>query len=238
MKFHFVYHVPFEESGRIGSWAQAQDHSVSVTRLWNKESLPQPKDVDFAVIMGGPMNIYEENIYPWLTAEKKWIEQVIGLQKKVLGVCLGAQLIADVLGGKVFKNKEKEIGWLPIEWTAEGRQFFDLTETQSTVFHWHGDTFPLPPAAVRLAKSKACENQAFSYKENIVGLQFHLESTPDTVQLLIENCGNELVQGNYIQTEDEITAAKAPYGMIHRLLESVLKKMTAEDSLPSAVPRS
>lgn len=230
MRFHFVYHVPFEESGAIGPWAEFKGHAVSVTRLWKGEPLPEISSVDFAVIMGGPMNIYEDSVYPWLTAEKKWIEQAVKQQKKMLGICLGAQLISDVLGGKVFKNKEKEIGWFPVEWTPEGQTFFGAKEKQSTVFHWHGDTFLLPPGAVRLAKSTACENQAFLYDERVLGLQFHLESTPATVRLLVQNCMDELVEGTYIQTPADILGSKVPFHTLHNLLGPVLEKMSRESS--------
>src|SRR5690606_32591469 len=114
---------------------------------------------------------------PWMKEEKKLIEKAILKGKRVIGICLGAQLIADVLGARVFPNKEKEIGWFPIELTEEGQKspFFAGFNKTETVFHWHGDTFEIPKGAEHIASSKVCENQAFLFDHKVLGLQFHLE---------------------------------------------------------------
>jgi GMP synthase-like glutamine amidotransferase len=206
MRIHYLQHVPFEDLANIGNWAKNKGHSVSVTKLWLNESHPGLECFDWLIVMGGPMNIYEEKKYPWLVKEKQFINEAIKEGKAVLGICLGAQLIADVLGGKVRKNDYKEIGWFPVSKTVEANNsvFFKSLPDEFMAFHWHGDTFDLPPGAIRLVKSLACENQAFEYNGKVLGLQFHLESSITSITRLIENCRDELIEGKYIQSENEI----------------------------------
>ncbi|WP_246275755.1 type 1 glutamine amidotransferase [Brasilonema bromeliae] len=200
MRIHYLQHVSFEGLASIEQWAIQQGKIISATKFYNGDTLPSVDDLDWVIVMGSPMNIYEDDKYPWLTSEKKFVAEAIKKNKVVIGICLGSQLIADVLGSKVYKGQEKEIGWYPIKLTTEAQNypvFASLTEP-FTVFHWHGDTFDLPPGAVRLAYSEVCSNQAFLYGEKVLGLQFHLESTKDSVRQIIENCASELVAGKYI----------------------------------------
>jgi GMP synthase-like glutamine amidotransferase len=178
--------------------------------------------------MGGPMNIYEDNKYPWLTQEKRFIEQAIENEKIILGICLGSQLIADVLGAKVFPNPDKEIGWFPIELTSEAQssQVFNVLPNSFTAFHWHGDTFDLPKGATRMAMSKGCQNQAFIYGERVVGLQFHLESTKASVQAMIENCADEIVEGKYIQKPDEMRSHQNNFRKINEAMHTLLDRVS------------
>ena len=120
MRLHFIQHVPFEGIANIQGWAENQGCRISGTHLYRLEKLPGLDELDWLVVMGGPMNIYEDNEYPWLSAEKKFIGAAIEKGKIVLGICLGAQLIADVLGGQVVRNRYKEIGWFPVSLGAEG----------------------------------------------------------------------------------------------------------------------
>jgi GMP synthase-like glutamine amidotransferase len=117
MRIHYLQHVPFEDSAKIGEWARDTGHTVTCTRLCDEEALPPLNSFDWLVIMGGPMNVYEHQAYPWLVPEKRLIERAIEHGKFVLGVCLGAQLAADVLGGPVTKNRYREIGWFPVSLT-------------------------------------------------------------------------------------------------------------------------
>lgn len=206
MRIHYLQHVPFEDLANIEIWAKNRGHSISVTRLFLNEELPEADQFDWLIIIGGPMNIYEEAEYPWLITEKNFIRESIDAGKIILGICLGAQLIADVLGGKVSRNKYKEIGWFPVSKTLEAKDsvFFKSIPDEFMAFHWHGDTFEIPPGALRLAESSACKNQAFEYGGRILGLQFHLESSKESIQRLIENCRDELACGKYIQDEPEI----------------------------------
>ena len=124
----------------------------------------------------------------------------------VLGICLGAQMIAAAMGGKVYPNKIKEIGWLPVRRVAsKSGDVFGFPE-KTIVFHWHGETFDLPPGAVRMAESEACANQAFQLGKSVIGLQFHLADYPVSTKSLIDNCRHELIPGPFIQSEETILA--------------------------------
>lgn len=228
MKIHYLQHVPFEGIASIETWVKSNGHFLSATRLYQDEPLPMVEELDFLVIMGGPMNIYEENKYPWLMPEKKFIEQAIKHNKIVLGICLGSQLIADVLGAKVSPNTDKEIGWFPIELTPEAQtsKTFEVLPKELTVFHWHGDTFELPLGATRMAKSDGCQNQAFIYDAKVIGLQFHLESTPSSVEKLIENGADEIVEGRYIQKPKEMLSSEDNFKKINDAMNSLLNRLT------------
>jgi GMP synthase-like glutamine amidotransferase len=213
MKIHWLQHVAFEGLGSMEAWVREKGHVLSCTRLFAGETLPGLEAFDLLIVMGGPMGVHDLGEYPWLQEEKAFLRQVIAAAKPVLGVCLGAQLLADVLGAQVSANKEKEIGWFLVERAsvASGRpipeQLANVLPLRQTVFHWHGDTFTLPEKAVRLYSSAACVNQAFVYEERVVGLQFHLETTPASAATLVENCRSELVPAAWIQKEEDILAA-------------------------------
>ena len=229
MRLHYLQHVPFEDLARIENWAEDRGHEISRTLLFDGQELPGIDEFDWLVIMGGPMNIYEESKYPWLAREKRFIRDAIASNKIVLGICLGGQLIADVLGGKVRRNLYKEIGWHPVKLTPEGQKsrIFSVLPNTFMAFHWHGDTFEIPPQALRAAESESCANQAFALGKAI-GLQFHLESSMDSVDHLIENCSNELVDGKYIQSQEEILSHVDRFQETNRLMALFLDTMEKE----------
>jgi GMP synthase-like glutamine amidotransferase len=226
MRIHYLQHVPFEDLANIESWARSRGHALTRTLLFQDESLPKMEDFDWLIIMGGPMNIYEHDKYPWLVKEKEFICRAIAGDKIVLGICLGAQLMADVLGGKVRRNEEREIGWFPVMLTAEGQssRIFGVLPERFVAIHWHGDTFAIPPRAARTAESEACKNQAFELGK-AVGLQFHLESSMDSIDHLIQNCGDELTDGRYVQRPKELLAHLDRFPEIHGLMEAFLDNM-------------
>ena len=226
MKIHSLMHVAFEDAASIETWAQQHGHSLTYTHLYDGQKLPEIDPFDMLAIMGGPMNIYEHQSHPWLIEEKAFIKQAIDAGKKVIGVCLGAQLIADVLGAKVTANPNKEIGWFPIQLTPKGKDhslFSDLPE-KLDVFHWHGDTFSIPPGAMPLAGSAACNNQAFQYKDHVLGLQFHMEYTTESIDKMLTHCADEIVRAPYIQDAGTIRSGyeKIPQATAHlfRLLDT------------------
>lgn len=210
MNLHYVQHVPFEHPGTILSWAEQQGYSLSRTLMYEDSSrFPQQKDFDWLIVMGGPMNVDEEDLYPWLKREKKFIAKSIKEGKVVVGICLGAQLIAAVLGGKVTKNPCKEIGWFPIYFDDEAQTMplFSQFAKEMMVFQWHGDTFSeLPQEAHCLAKSFGCEHQAFVYHQRVFGFQYHLENTAEIINDLLLHCADEVVPGAYVQTQEEIVS--------------------------------
>ena len=134
-----------------------------------------------------------------------------------------AQLIAEVLGARVYPNAEKEIGWFPIHRLRDTE--VDWLPEEATVFHWHGDTFDLPEGAERLCSSEGCLNQAFVYQERIIGLQFHLETTAESARTRVENGGHERVDGPYIQDAERLLAVNG-YQSINQIMENLLTSMT------------
>jgi GMP synthase-like glutamine amidotransferase len=208
LRLHCLQHVAFEGPGCIEHWVLEKGYKLSSTKFFENETLPEHSDYDLLIIMGGPMGVYDEKKYPWLIAEKEFINQAIQNNKKILGICLGAQLIASALRADVYPNKEKEIGWFTINVSETLINPLFKEENSYTVFHWHGDTFDLPKAAVNLAKSEGCFNQAFSYNDKVLGLQFHLEVTEDSLQQMVTFGVSELTQAKYIQTAKEILNEK------------------------------
>jgi len=228
MRAHYFQHVPFEGLGSIEPWLRNAGYRITVTRLFESAKFPNLREIDFLIIMGGPMSVHDENIIPWLFAEKQFIREAIDTDKPILGICLGAQLIASVLGAEVHQNSMKEIGWFPIYGIAlNDNSFFEFPPSLK-VFHWHGETFDLPLETVCLAKSDVCENQAFQLGHSVIGLQFHLETTPQTAAEIITNCREELITSKYVQTEQEILSVPSEnYCSINRQMDKILSFLTS-----------
>ena len=230
MRAHYLQHVPFEDLGSIALWLENAGYEISCTQFFNTEELPQIADIDFLIVMGGPMSVNDGQEYPWLTAEKQFIKNAVEAEIPVLGICLGAQLIAHSMGGKVSQNSVKEIGWFPVKAVKPKRSAVFQFPEKTDVFHWHGETFSLPKGATQIAKSEGCENQAFQIGNNIIGLQFHLETTPISAQAIVENCRDELVDGEYIQLEADILCApEERYLSINSLMGNVLEYLHASN---------
>lgn len=228
MRIQVLQHVPFEGPAGIADWAATHGHPLTVAHLYRGDPLPAQDSFDRLVVMGGPMGIYDEQDHPWLAPEKAFLHAAIQAGKSILGVCLGAQLLADCLGARVYRNAHKEIGWLPIELTPEAQAdpVFGPLSPGLTVYHWHGDTFPLPPGALHLARSAGCEQQAFLYRGRVLGLQFHLETTPESLAALVANCADEVVPGLYVQDAATMSAAgPADYARINAALFGVLDRL-------------
>jgi GMP synthase-like glutamine amidotransferase len=224
MRLHVLQHVPFEDADNIAVWAARRGHELTYTRLDLGQPLPPQEAFDWLVVMGGPMNIYEHDRYPWLVSEKRFLRAAIDRGAVVLGVCLGAQLAADVLGGPVTRNRQPEIGWFPVSLTAEARgsAVFGVLPERFLAFHWHGDTFAIPPGAVRMAESEACANQAFVFGDRVVGLQFHLDYSLAGMQRMVQHCGAELVHGPTIQTAEAFLAEPERAARTQELLDRLL----------------
>jgi len=226
VRVHVLQHVPFEGIGSIQGWMDANGAVVSTTRLFEPSALPTPRDFDWLIIMGGPMSVNDESVHTWLPPEKRLVAQAIQAGKTVLGICLGAQLVASALGARVIKNPYKEIGWFPVHrWPGADTGIARLFEDGDEVYHWHGETFDMPAGAVGFLQSDACRNQAFLIGNRVVGLQFHIETTPQSAALLIENSRAELVAGPCIQTEAEMLARPERFARANTLMDSVLNAM-------------
>lgn len=217
-----MQHVPFEDLGSIRFWLDERGAEVSYTRCFAGDTIPSLAGFDMLIALGGPMSVNDEESLPWLKDEKLAIRDAIARDIPILGVCLGAQLIASALGARVYRNDLKEIGWFPIQAPAGSGPSFSFP-AECTVFHWHGERFDLPEGATLLARNAACEHQAFQLKRNVIGLQFHLETTPDGARAMIENCRQELIPDRYVQSEAELLAAPASrYETVNELMRQVL----------------
>ncbi len=202
MRCHCLQHVSFETPGLLSDLFAEKGYSFRTTALFRGEVLPTVEEFDMLVIMGGPMSVHDEDLFPWLRAEKALIGAAIHKDKKVLGICLGAQLIAEVMGGRVYPNPEKEIGFWPVQWKERPGK-------EDLFFHWHGETFDLPPGAELLASSLACVNQAFRVGDRVLGIQFHPEVTPGLISAMIDNEGHELEDALFIQSAADMLRGAA-----------------------------
>ena len=224
MRAHYLQHVSFEGLGSIEGWLHSKGYEISCTPFYVTADLPGIDEIDLLIVMGGPMSVNDENEYPWLKDEKKFIRSFIESGKPTLGICLGAQLIAKAMGAKIFKNSKKEIGWFPVQAVrASNNTTFKFPE-DIKVFHWHGETFSLPADAVLTAESRGCRNQAFQIGNSVIGLQFHLETTAESAKALVSHCREELVDDEYIQKEEFIlSAAQNQYNAINLLMSKILE---------------
>ena len=231
LRIHYFQHVPHEGLGSINEWVSSNGHSLTSTKFFEDPLLPALTDIDWLIIMGGPMNVNEEEHFPWLADEKRFIHKAIDAGKTVLGICLGSQLISASLGDRVYKNKENEIGWFDVELTPSaqsGKLFFGMGKSLRP-FHWHGDTFDLPDGAVHLASSAGCRNQAFIFGDKVLGLQFHLEIIPDLLLQMIEAGRKELTDGKYIQSEEEILKNIQLTDSHKKILFILLSRLAAQE---------
>jgi GMP synthase (glutamine-hydrolysing) len=184
MNVLIIKNIASEGPGTIEDYLRSGKLRYSITDLNRGEKPPEVNDFTHLVVMGGPMAVYEMDRYPFLKNEAKLIRQAIHANKHVLGVCLGAQMVAHALGAQVYAGEQKEIGWYEAAITPEGmkdplmRKLALDGKQAAQVFQWHGDTFDLPSGAVRLASSDLFPNQAFLYSDRVYALQFHIEVTP------------------------------------------------------------
>jgi GMP synthase-like glutamine amidotransferase len=231
LRVQVFQHVPFEGLGSMEPWFAGRGHILSTVRFHAGE-LPAGPDPDWLIVMGGPMGVHDEAEFPWLRAEKAALKAALDRGAAVLGVCLGAQLMAHVLGAEVKPNGQKEIGWFPVglsdaakaAWT--GRVFPE----RFTPFHWHGDTFGIPAGAVPLGSSAACANQGFLWRERALGLQFHPEVTPASLESLARECAAELAlagteRGRYVQDAEALRAGLAGAPALNAMMEKVCLRL-------------
>ncbi len=252
LRVHVFQHVPFEGPAFIGEWLTARGHSITTTGFFSRQPddpLPRVADYDWLIVMGGPMSVNDTDTHPWLTAERECIRDAVSAGRTVLGICLGAQLIAAALGAGVYPNYYREIGWFPVSIEprsaggnrggADGRaaaataaadttpgnpvELFSQFPPSISALHWHGETFSLPAGAELLARSDACVNQAFSVSDRVLGLQFHLEATMESARELVEGSPGDLTEGDpYVATRGEILDEAAPFEQSNRHMEAIL----------------
>ena len=224
MHIHYLKHVPFEGLGSIENLLVENGCDITRTCMYQDQSLPSIHEIDALFIMGGPMGVYDDDEYPWLTLEKEFIESVLQLNIPILGVCLGAQLLASVLGAKVENNTFEEIGWYPVKRTkglVDDR--VNNLPIDFDALHWHGDTFEIPDGGSNFIVSDGCANQAFVYGENVLGMQFHLEMLPSNVEAIYQECGKPDKTGRYIQTLQEMLEPSEKYQQATKTLKQVIE---------------
>lgn len=233
LRIQIFHHVAFEGLGSMEPWLKSRGHVLSQVS-WYRDGAAQAAasgpEADWIIVMGGPMGVHDDAELVWLREEKRALEAALKRGAAVLGVCLGAQLLAHVLGAEVAPNREKEIGWFPVGLSpeAQGTWLGRVFPPRFTPFHWHGDTFAIPRGAVALGASAGCANQGFLYNENVLGLQFHPEMTPEGLAGLVAHCGGELAvagtdRGRFVQDESGLRAglsgAEAMNAMMARVCE-------------------
>lgn len=227
MKIEVFQHVPFEGIGSMEAWFEARHMDIHYTRFFAGDNPLPPEESDGLVIMGGPMSVHDTDKYPFLATEPEHIRASIEAGKPVLGVCLGAQLIALALNARVYPHVRAEIGWFPVEMIqeAEPSLLANVMPVLAEVFHWHGDTFDIPAGAVHLARSKACENQAFSYSNHVLALQFHMEATRELVNGICVHVGHQVSPGPYVQLPEEFLADPERFLRMRAWMDGVLNEL-------------
>jgi len=228
MRVHWLQHADHEGLGCIEPWLHQRGSQVGCTRLHRGEALPAARAFDWLIVMGGPMNIYQHEAHPWLVAEKALIRDACVMKKKVLGICLGAQLLADVLGGSVVPNGEPEIGWFDVALEEDAHKCGHLVDfpARFQAFHWHGDAFRYPPGATPLMSSEACPAQAFTWgDERVLGLQFHLEVELADARRWLQT--DAPAPGRFVQSADEMLRDPTRFAANSRLMKLLLERMAA-----------
>ncbi|HVZ55901.1 MAG TPA: type 1 glutamine amidotransferase [Chitinophagaceae bacterium] len=208
MQIHFVQHVSFEHPGSLLGWAESEEHPYRITHAGDRAAFPEPEHFDFLVLMGGPMGVYQEDRFPWLRREKDFLRATLAAGRQVLGICLGCQLLAEVLGGRVYPHTQPELGWWPLH-TVTDHPFTAGLPARFDGFHFHGDTYDLPPGATRLFSSAGCAQQGFAWGDQALGLQFHPEIQEDLLRDMVSGEAVPWSPSAFVQGREEILSRAA-----------------------------
>jgi len=230
LRIHCLLHSALGGEIHLPDWAASRGHSWSETLVPETAELPRPEDADCLVVLGGPMSAWEEGKYPWLAAEKRTIASFIDAGRPVLGICLGAQMLADILGARTYRGALPEVGWHRVRGTREScaDSLASLLPEEIETFLWHGDTFDIPKGALRIACSDAFENQAFLWG-GVLALQFHLEVRPDWVRRLVERDADQLVEAGFVQSRARVLGQRDEvYRENNALMDKLLDRWLAE----------
>ncbi len=211
MKALILQHAASEGPGLLGQELTERGYTLERCALWEGELPQSPDCYHLVLILGGAMNIYQHRDYPWLVSEKAWLSAALAGGMRAIGICLGAQLLADVLGGKVMQNPEYEVGWWPVDFSPAALEHFPGLPPQATFMHWHGDTFSLPAEAISLASSPACANQGFLWRNHVLACQFHPEVEESLAAAFADDSGGHWPQGPWVQAPTGLVAEAAQH---------------------------
>ncbi|AKB56825.1 type 1 glutamine amidotransferase [Methanosarcina barkeri] len=227
MKVHVLQHSSINTLGTIEEYTKTKNNRLESTRFYETISPPELESFDLLIIMGGPIGVYDYKDNPWLRDEKAFIKQAIEAGKTILGICLGAQLLADILGARVYENRHVEMGWFPVR--ASGGEnkpeFFEGLPDKIMFFHWHSRTFDLPAGAVQLFESEGCRNQGFIYNDRVIALQFHPEVNEDRILSLIKWFGDGMENGPFVQKKEEMLGKKEYLDATKKFMFLILDKL-------------
>ncbi len=228
MRITLLKHVHFEDSTWIREWCILHKYALEVVHMWENVGLDELEIPDLLILLGGPMSVHDTKDHPWLLWEKAFIRNCIDSSIPILGICLGAQLLAQQLGAEIIAQEAMELGWLPVkrsESVTKRVVWEDLKLPDTlTTFHWHGESFSLPRGAQLLYSSEYCTNQAFLHGTRHIGLQFHPEMSLNDIQSILENGKEDLAKDSFSpQSADNILVQWNDYAAINRhFIENVL----------------
>jgi|SRR6476469_1615033 len=231
MRWHCLQHLPDEGPGHAADWLAGHGHSLTYTRFFEPDPvLPELHAFDGLLILGGAMSVHDEAQFPWLAVEKAFLRQTLRAGKITLGICLGAQLLAEALGGEVKPNPAPEFGFWTVRFSSRvlDHPLLRGWPEKAAVLHWHQDTFTVPPGGQRVGMSAGCANQGFVWGDGIIGLQFHPEMTEEMVEQLIQAEKHELAEEQeFVQTATQIREKLKSVWKGRKLLEALLANMVA-----------
>ncbi len=232
MRIQLIEHDPEDFSRtNISFWAAKKGYRVHQIYVCNHEALPALDEFDWLMVMGGSQHAWDEQGNAWLEEEKRFVGEALAAGKPYLGICFGAQILAEALGGKIFPNKYREIGWHEVSLTRQGRESFLFKNVPDSFvsFHWHSDHFSLPRSCTRLASSKATENQAFiSSDRPAVGLQFHPEYTREMVAYYAEKHSQDWLSDVFVTPKEQVLTRTEEIPDTYWLMEALLNNMAVE----------
>lgn len=222
-----IEHEPIVGAGTALDWARERGHDSHGIRVYEGAPFPNPSALDMLVVPGGTMSVYDENPFPWLVEEKRFVAKILEAGKPVIGLCLGAQMLAEILGGRVFRAPHREFGWFEVHMSPEAAlsPVFSVLPERFKGFHWHGDAFDLPPGVVSLAHSDATPNQAFEHGGLAYALQFHLEACEAGVRSLLDKAGHQLQPGPYVQAPGAMLPASAALAALRKVFFAWLDRI-------------
>ncbi len=224
MRCHFIQHAHFETPGSLLEWATSHQFKIAIYHPYQGDSLPEVSEGEPVIFLGGPQSATEYQRYAYLEKEVGYIRKLAKQNQPLLGICLGAQLIGESLGGTARRSPEKEVGVFPISLTADAvtHPFFKGLPASINVMHWHNDMPGLTPQAKILATSAGCPRQVVEYGPQILGIQCHFEANKEWLQLLLENASTDLAPSRYTQSLEAMN--KTDFSEMNRTLHKILDR--------------